>query len=47
MMPIHEAPEKVKVIACGKLKGLSEQKPQKELKLLDGKSNKVDYRRNK
>ena len=39
---LHEAPEKVKVIMTGKLKGMAEQKRPKELKLLDGTKNKID-----
>lgn len=43
---VNVNPESVKVIAAGKLKG-TKQPIQKELKLLDGNSNKIDYRRMK
>ena len=44
---IFERAEEIKVIKVGKLNGTKHHKPTPELILLDGKTDKVDYRRNK
>ena len=46
---IHERAQEIKVIKVDKLNGTKQDKPtqtatNKELQLLDGKSNKIDYR---